>query len=291
MDLKGIYTALLTPFDKDGKINGKVLKELIDHNLKLGVDGFFVGGSTSEAFMLNSEQRMELMKISKEAAPHCRMIAHIGTIDQDEATKLALYAKELGYDAISAVPPFYYKFGFEEIKNFFCDIADAAGLPMLIYHFPASSGVTFGINEIAPFLEDDRFLGLKFTCTDIFLLEQIKTRFPNKLVFNGYDELFIAGVAMGVDGGIGSTYNFMGDKFIKIMKLMNEGKLEEARKIQQEANRIIRIICNIGLMPAEKEVLNQLGFDFGIARKPFKEPSAEEKELIKTQVIPYLTAK
>ena len=291
MDLKGIYTALLTSFDKDSKLNAKVLKEVIDHNLKLGVDGFFVGGSTSEAFMLSFDQRREIMELAKAQAPNAKLIAHVGCIDEEETLKLARCAKQLGYHAVSAVPPFYYKFGFKEIKQFFLDVADAAELPFFIYHFPNSTGVNFTIEQFAELLEDDRIAGLKFTCNDVFLLEQIKRRFPNKIVYNGYDELFIAGVVMGVDGGVGSTYNFMADKFIAITRLMSEGKVAEAQKIQHEANRIIEIICKIGLMPAEKEILNQLGFDFGTARKPFKELSAEEKDLIRTEVIPYITAR
>ena len=82
----------------------------------------------------------------------------------------------------------------------------------------------------------------------------------------------------------------MADKFVKIYSLFSEGKLDEARKIQNEANKIITILCKIGVMQAEKEVLNQLGFDFGICRRPFSEPTAEEKEFIKREIMPNLTA-
>jgi len=93
---------------------------------------------------------------------------------------------------------------------------------------------------------------------------------------------------MGADGGIGSTYNFMADKFVKIQKLMGENKLEEARAVQQEANRIITVLCSIGVMQAEKEVLNQLGFDFGICRHPFGEPTQEQKQLVAKEIIPFV---
>ena len=88
--------------------------------------------------------------------------------------------------------------------------------------------------------------------------------------------------------GIGSTYNFMAEKFVAMQKLFAAGKLAEARKIQQEANRIIAVMCQVGVMQAEKEVLNQLGFDFGVCRHPFGEPTAEDKELIAKEIIPYL---
>ena len=100
--------------------------------------------------------------------------------------------------------------------------------------------------------------------------------------------MFLAGLSMGADGGIGSTYNFMADKFVKIQNLFKNNNIEEAQQIQKEANRIITILCKIGVMQAEKEVLNQLGFDFGNCRPPFGMPTDEEKELIKNEIIPFI---
>ena len=93
---------------------------------------------------------------------------------------------------------------------------------------------------------------------------------------------------MGANGGIGSTYNFMANKFVEIQKLFEAGDIKAAQTIQKEANRIITILCQIGVMQAEKEVLNQLGFNFGVCRHPFGEPTAEQKDLIKKEIIPFL---
>ena len=102
--------------------------------------------------------------------------------------------------------------------------------------------------------------------------------------------MFLAGLSMGADGGIGSTYNFMADKFVRIRALYEAGKMQDAKAVQQEANRIITTLCQIGVMQAEKEVLNQLGMDFGICRHPFGEPTSEQKALIAREIIPYITA-
>ena len=288
MNLKGIYTALLTPFDGEDNINESCLKRLVEHDIALGVQGFYVCGSTAEAFLMSTEERKKVMKIVREAAPNQKLIAHIGSVSEKEALELSLTAKDLGYDAISSVSPFYYKFSFEEIRNYYFRLAEKSQMPMIVYHIPAFSGVNMGVNEIRSFLQEDAFIGIKFTSNDFFTLEQCKSAFPNKTIWNGYDEMFLSGLAMGADGGIGSTYNFMADKFVAIQKLFEEGKMEEAKKIQQEANRIITILCRIGVMPAEKEVLNQLGFDFGICRKPFGEPTPEQKEIIRTEILPFI---
>ena len=287
-ELHGIYTALLTPFTKEGKINEKQLVKLVKHNLKLGAHGFYVCGSTAEALMLNLDERKYIMDVVKNSAENAKLIAHVGSINERDAHKLAAYAKELNYDLISSVAPFYYKFSFSEIKDYYTRLADSSGMKMLVYHIPAFSGVGMGADEIASFLADDRFAGVKYTSNDFFTLERCKALFPNKLFFNGYDEMLLSGLAMGADGGIGSTYNFMADKFVLIRKLFLEGKIDEARKLQNEANRMIAILCKIGVMQAEKEIMNQLGFDFGDCLPPFSKISEENKALIAKEIIPYI---
>lgn len=285
----GIFTALLTPFDQNNRINEQQLEKLVRHNLRLGVRGFYVGGSTAEAFLLSTDERKQIMDVVADTAPEATLIAHIGSLNEAEATSLAAHAQARGYDAISSVAPFYYKFTPSEIRGYYFRLAESVSLPMLVYHFPAFSGVSMGVEEMSRFLDSDRFLGIKYTSNDFFMMEQCKTRYPGKIVYNGYDEMFLAGLSMGADGGIGSTYNFMADKFVRIRALYQAGQMAQARQLQQEANRIITVLCRIGVMQAEKEVLNQLGFDFGVCRRPFAEPTAEEKEVIAREILPYVT--
>lgn len=289
-DMKGIFTALLTPFDKNDNVNEKELEKLVRHNVNMGASGFYVGGSTAEAFFLSTEERKLIMDVVKDTAPEKTLIAHIGSLREKEAHELSAHANKLGYKAISSVAPFYFKFTFEEIKGYYIRLAENSDIPMLVYHFPGFSGVNMGMGEISQFLSDDRFIGIKYTSNDFFTMEQCKSRFPDKVVYNGYDEMFLCGLSMGADGGIGSTYNFMADKFVRIQKLFDEGRISEAQEVQKEANRIISILCKIGVMPAEKEVLCQLGFDFGKCRPPFSSPNEEARELIAKEIIPYVTA-
>ena len=286
---KGIFPALLTPFDEKDRVNTEVLCELVDYNLKKGVTGFYVGGSTAEAFLLREEERLQVMRtVSERAHGKCTLIAHVGCISTAQSIQFAKEAKELGYDAISSVAPFYYKFTFEEIKKFYFDIVNAVDLPMLIYNFPAFSGVTMTVNNIKEFLTDDRFLGVKHTSSDYFAMEQFKTAFPEKMIYNGYDEMFLSGLSMGADGAIGSTFNFMAEKFIRIRELYLQNNMQEALKVQQEANIIIQALCKVGVMQGEKVMLDALGFDFGPARAPFGPLSEAQKEELVSTVLPLL---
>ncbi len=288
-EFKGIFTALLTPFDKNGAINENALAELIERNLKMGVTGFYVCGSTAEVFLLSSEERRELMRLCAEiVGERATLIAQVGAIGTRESAKLAEYAEELGYDAISSVAPFYYKFTPDEIVGYYNDVASATKLGMLIYNIPALSGVSLGAASLSGMLADEKFIGVKHTSSDFFALEAVKSRFPEKLIYNGYDEMFLQGLTAGADGGIGSTYNFMADKFVKIRELFNEGRLDEARAIQHEANEIIRVLIKVGVNAGEKAVLNLLGLDFGGVRKPFKDCPKEDLILIEKEILPRL---
>ena len=288
-DLSGVITALLTPFDSHNNVNKKALGELIERNIAAGVNGFYVCGSTAEVFLLSDAERRKVYKIvAEKAGGRVPLIAHIGAISTDQATEYGKYAKSLGYDAISAVAPFYYKFSFDSIRRHYFEIQDTVGLPMIVYNFPNFSGVNLGVAEISSFLSSDGFIGVKHTSSDYFALQQFKSAFPDKLVYNGYDETFLCGLSMGADGGIGSTYNFMADKFIKIRQLFLAGDIAGAMKLQETANKIIASLIKVGVMEGEKEVLCQMGIDFGRARSPFRELTDEQKALIAKEIIPLL---
>lgn len=282
---KGIFPALLTPFYENGGVNTDALCELVNYNIEKGVSGFYVNGSTAEAFLLSDEERKLVYEtVAKANAGRTTLIAHVGCISTAQAIEFAKYAESLGYDAISAIAPFYYKFSFEQIKKHYYDIVNSVNLPMIIYNFPNFSGVNLSVEQVSEFFCDERFIGIKHTSNDYFALEQFKTRFPEKLVYNGFDEMLLSGLAMGADGGIGSTYNFMAEKYVRIMELFKQNKLDEAREVQQECNRIITALCKVGVMEGEKEVLCQQGFDFGHARAPFSELSDEQKSFIRQTI-------
>jgi N-acetylneuraminate lyase len=281
----GIFPALVTPFKKDGSINEEALRAIIRLNLKKGVAGFYVDGSSSEAFLLSHDERKRLLEIAaSEAKGKGTIIAHIGSIGTDHAIDLGLRAKELGYDAISAVPPFYYKFTADEIKGYYRDICGAVDMPVIIYNFPAFSGVSLTCDDIREYRKDRRFIGVKFTATDLFQLQQMRAIDEDMIVFNGYDEMFLGGLAMGATGAIGSTFNFMAEKFVSIYELFKAGKVSEAQKAQNEANEVIAVLGKVGVFQGEKYALELQGIDAGPCRKPFKPITDEGKRMLRTAI-------
>ena len=96
-DLKGIYSALLIPFDEKGEVKEEGLRQVIEHNLNFcGVDGLYVNGSSGENFLLNTAQKKQIFKFVKEVVgDRAKLIAQVGSLDLNEAVELAKYATEL----------------------------------------------------------------------------------------------------------------------------------------------------------------------------------------------------
>ena len=285
----GVIPALPTPFDKNDNVDFDSLGRLIEFTLENGVSGFYVTGSTGEAFLLSEEERRSVLKfVAETVGKRAALIAHVGCMSTKKACALGEYASSLSYDFVSSVAPIYYAYSFAEIKKYYFDVADAAGVPMLIYNIPALSGVHFSVDNISEFLADKRFAGVKHTSSDYFVLRQIKTAFPDKALLNGYDETFLAGLSMGADGAIGSTFNFMPDKIVKIYDLFRQNRVPEAMEIQKQADIVIAALIRAGVIPAMKAILSEMGFPMGDARAPFAPMDAEKKKELLQTVMPLL---
>ena len=282
---KGVFTALLTPYE-DGKLNKQSLKKLIDFNIKCGVNGFYVGGSTGEGAILSTEERKELFnEVGVLNSGRVTLIAHVGSPSTDTAIELAETAYSAGYDAVSAVAPYYYTHSYDAIKAYYLEIANATKLPLIIYNFPLAGSFNLTPQKAADLLEDEKIIGIKHTSQDLFALERLKTLSNTPVVYNGYDEMFAGGLIMGADGGIGSTYNFMPHKIVGIYRAFQDKDLDKAMRLQREANDIIQKIIDCcsrcGIMNGEKAILTAMGIPMGQCRRPFLPIEKEDEDEMK----------
>ncbi len=273
---KNILVPLITPFNKDYSVNYKGLKKLIEYNLKQGADGFYVGGSSAECFFLTTEERKKILETVVENANGHYVIAHVGDIGTDKTLELAKHAYQVGANGLSSVPPFYFKYGFNEIKGYFDDLANATDLPLTVYNIPALTGKGFTQSEMVNLLSNEKIDSMKYTDTNYFALGQLKKE-SGKFIYSGCDECFISALVQGADGAIGTNFNFMVDKFIKVYENFNSGNMQVAIKEQEKINEIIRVILDNGLIDCVKYVTSLLVEDMGDCRKPFL-PLTEEKK-------------
>lgn len=272
----GIYAALVTPYTKDGQVNYDELQKLVCHLIDQGLEGFYVNGSTAEAFLLSQAEREKILEAVVEAnAGRSKVICHVGAISTDEAIRYTRHAEQTGADAVSAISPFYYKFSNREIVQYYNDIMSSTALPMFVYNFPNFSGFSLTADILDELAKNQNLAGVKFTSSDMFLLEQIKSNHPELAVWNGFDEMLASGLMAGADGGIGSTYNCMPKLAHKVYDAFRAGNLEEAQNKQRQMNQVIKVIGTYGVFASVKEILEMEGFHLNGVRRPFT-PMGEE---------------
>ena len=201
----GIYSALLTSFTEDGKLNEKGIRQLVRHNIDVNkVDGLYVGGSTGENFLLGTEEKEQIFKIVKdEAKDQVQLIAQVGSLNINESVHLAKLATDLGYDSLSAVTPFYYKFSFAEIKDYYNTITAGVDNQMVVYFIPFLTGVNISVDQFKELFANEKITGVKFTAGGIFIIERFRKVFTDKTLFVVFDEMILPATVLGVDGTIG----------------------------------------------------------------------------------------
>ncbi|UKS54047.1 N-acetylneuraminate lyase [Mycoplasma feriruminatoris] len=258
-NLKGVFAALLIPYKKDGSIDEQALKKFIDYNIEISnVDGLYVNGSTGEAFLLSNSERKQILEIvAKHVNKRVPLIAQVGSLNIYESIEQAKLAEQLGYDAISAVTPFYYKFNLDQILNYYKEIKKATNLPLIAYYIPLLSGVNFSLEAFEKLFAIDGVIGVKFTATDLYTLERIKAKYPDKLVFYGFDEQQLSASIYNIDGVIGSTFNVNAKRAKQLFELVKNGQNKQALELQNQINDFIDIVLANGLYAILKEIIRQ----------------------------------
>ena len=271
-NLRGVMPALLTPFNQQQQIDTESLRRLVRFNIEQGVDGLYVGGSTGEAFLQSSQEREQVLEIvAEEAKGKVTLIAHVGSISTHESQTLASAAQRYGFDAVSAVTPFYYPFSFNEHCDHYRAVIDSSGgLPMVVYNIPALSGVKLTLEQIGTLINLPGVGALKQTSGDLYQMEQIRRAHPDLVLYNGYDEIFASGLVAGADGGIGSTYNVMGWRYLAIKQAVLEGDMQRASHLQSECNKVIDLLIKVGVFRGLKTLLHYMDVvAVPLCRKPF----------------------
>lgn len=269
---EGIFPALVTPFDEAGKLKENGLRQIVKYLIEVQkINGLYVTGSTGEFLLLSLEERKRIFKIvAEEAKGKITLIAQVGSLNLPEVITLVKYAEELGYDAASAITPFYYGFSFAEVKGYYEEISKNTNLPMLIYYLPQLAGSKVGLEQFGQLLSIKNVIGCKYGANDVYLFERLLSAFPEKLFMFAWDEALTTGLLLGAKGFIGSTYNVNAQGVRDIMESFNKNDLVKLRKLIHKYSDFVEALLASGLMQTIKAIMALDGVDAGYNRKPFK---------------------
>lgn len=269
--MKKLYVASVTPFDNEGRINEAALRQLWERNLSEGADGFFIGGSSGECFLLTREERVRSFELASEYRDRGDIFAHVGAISTEEAVFYAKQAVKAGIENIAATPPIYFGFSEKEIAGYYHNIAEAAGRPVLYYNIPSSTHRELDVThpEVQALLRSGTINAIKHTNLNLLQMDRIRSINPDIRCLGGFESCMVAFLAFGCEGFIGSSFNFMLPQFKHLLELFEEGRLEEARILQTKSNNILDVLLKNGLCANLKYILSSQGIPVGEVRKPF----------------------
>ena len=278
---RGVMPALFTPLNDDSTIKTDVVAPLMKWQMEKGVDGFYVLGGTGEGAVLDEKQRYIMAEAAMDAVKGTgkKLILHVGAADTQSAIRLARHAGQIGVDAISSVyPNFFRVYNMGEAKDYYRALIEASGRPMLCYCQPLLKGSP--VEFAREIMKVEGVIGLKYTFPNYYELFKIKQiNGGNINVINGPDETLACGLSMGADGGIGTTYNFMPQKYVRIYQAFLNNDWAAARKAQAEASHVIDVCQQFGAgMTGFKAAMEVLGFDVGAPAFPARRLTLEEKK-------------
>ena len=286
-ELQKIFSALIVPMYPDESVNYDALGEVVEAQLQDGVEGFYCCGSSGEGLLLTLEERKKILERTlRQVAGRVPVVAHVGTIRTADVIDLARHAKSAGAAAVSMIPPYYYKFSMAEITGYYKAVLDAVpGLEAILYNIPQFTGVEFSKDNAGELLGDPRIIGIKHTSQNLYALERMARAYPDKVLINGFDEMFLGALSMGASCTIGTTVNLFAPTFLKARELYNAGRMAEAFDVQSLINHRVEVMVKAGIFSAVKYGWTARGIDCGACRSPFAPLTEEAKAAIRELVL------
>ena len=276
---QGVISAFYACYDKEGNISVEGVKALTRHLIAKGVKGLYVGGSSGECIYQHPDERKAVLEaVMSEAKGKNTVIAHVACNNTADSVELAAHAEACGVDAIAAIPPIYFHLPEYAIADYWNAMSAAAPhTEFVIYNIPQLAGTALTMSLLRTMLQNPNVVAVKNSPMPLLAIQMYKDAGiaargeGGFVVFNGPDEQFVSGLAMGADGGIGGTYALMPELFLKMYELVHRGEMDAARALQYKADRIIYKMCEAhgNLYAVQKEILRRMyGLELGSVRAP-----------------------
>jgi N-acetylneuraminate lyase len=244
----------------------------------------YVGGSSGECIYQSVQERKVLLEnVMAAARGRIVIIAHVACNNTADSRELAAHAESLGVDAIAAIPPIYFHLPPYAVAKYWNDISDAApNTDFVIYNIPQLAGVALNSALLREMLKNPRVIGVKNSSMPVQDIEMWRNE--GAFVFNGPDEQLLSGLAAGAGGGIGGTYGVMPELYLAIYRLFQNGRIAEAREIQDACCHVIYKMCSCkgNMYAVIKGILREQGGpNIGGVRAPLFDLQAEDSTIVK----------
>jgi 4-hydroxy-tetrahydrodipicolinate synthase len=284
MELKGIYTALVTPF-KNGSLDEEGLKRLIEFQVQGGVDGIVPCGTTGEASTLSYEEHERVIAlVVKFVNGRVPVISGTGSNSTHETIEMTEVARKLGSDMVLLVAPYYNRPTQEGLYQHFKAVAQGVDLPIILYNIPTRTGVNMLPELVARLAEIPNIVGIKEASGSLQQVGDIYRLTKGKFtILSGDDNLFLPMMALGATGVISVLSNILPARLKALAKtFLDEKNIEKARELHMELMPLFQaMFVEVNPVPV-KESLYFMGLIERELRLPLVPLTDKNREYLKS---------
>jgi len=271
IDFGRLLTAMITPFDIEGKVDYAKAEQLALHLVETGTDTLVVCGTTGESPTLSWDEQYKLFSVIQQVvAGQAKIMAGTGSNSTSEAIEATQKAAHLGLDGTLQVTPYYNKPPQEGLYQHFRAIAEAApDLPMLLYNVPGRTGCKLEPETVARLAQIPSIIGIKEATGDLDQASQIRALTPaNFALYSGDDSLTLPLMAVGAKGVVSVASHLVGTQLQAMMQSFTAGKVQEALQIHLQLFPLFKALFWTSNPIPLKLALRLLDLDTGVVRSP-----------------------
>ena len=280
---KGTGVALVTPFNSDLKIDYKSFEKILEHNIQGGIDYFVVNGTTGESATTSKQEKRDLLKFVQENNPGNLPIVY-GTGGYD-TLDIVEHVKEMdwtGVDALLSVSPYYNKPSQKGIIAHYEAIADACGVPVILYNVPSRTGSNLNAATTIELSKHDNIIGIKEASGDFAqIVNIVSNKSEDFLLISGDDMCTVPMISLGGVGVISVLANAFPKEMSSMVNAALEGDYPLAKTYLAKLSHINPHMYTESNPVGVKEALKQLGICDNYVRLPLVNPSSELSQVIK----------
>lgn len=266
---RGTYSVIITPFAEDGALDLPALRRFVDWQIAQGIHGLIPLGSTGEFLSLSdAEQEAVAETVVRQAAGRVPVLVGTGAEDTREVVRLSRRAERLGADGVMIIPPFYSTPTEDELFNHYSIVADAIGLPIMIYNNPATANVDLKPNIVARLSQIPNCLYIKESTLEVTRVRDILRLCGDRMqVFGG-----ILGFESFVEGAVGwvaVASNVAPGPLAQLFTLTADDQdIAAARALYHHWLPLIDFVGGHYYVAATKALLGHMGMPAGKPRLP-----------------------
>lgn len=275
----GVATAIITPFDKDGKVDFKAFADLVEFQIENGVNAIVVCGTTGEASTLSDEEHRECISFMvKQVNGRVPVIAGTGSNCTEYAIDMTKFACETGVDGVLVVTPYYNKTTQKGLVKMYTAIADASTKPVILYNVPSRTGVNIEPETYAALASHPNIAGIKEANGNLGKIMEAFALVGDKLdIYSGNDDQIVPIMAMGGKGVISVLSNVMPKETVKMCDLCLKGDIKGATELQLKYLPLVKaLFSEVNPIPV-KAAASLMGYGENVLRAPLY-PMEEQNE-------------